>query len=110
MNTAQKPSIISASRERRGAAMSSVTIYTSARCGYCEKAKRLLEEKGADYEEVAVDLDEEKRKELVERHGWRTVPAVFIDGELVGGYDRLAELDGSGELDRMLGPGRSGNS
>lgn len=105
MNTAQKPSIISASRKTGGVALNSVTIYTSARCRYCEKAKRLLEEKGADYEEVAVDLDEERRKELVERHGWRTVPAVFIDGELVGGYDRLAELDASGELDRILGSG-----
>ena len=90
--------------------MSSVTIYTSAHCGHCRKAKTLLEEKGAEYEEVAVDRDEEKRKELWEKHGWRTVPAIFIDGELVGGHDQLAELDRSGELDRMLGRGRPGDA
>lgn len=82
--------------------MSSVTIYTSARCAYCARAKAILEKKGAEYEEVAVDRDEEKRRELVEKHGWRTVPAIFIDGKLVGGYDQLAEMESSGELDRAL--------
>lgn len=82
--------------------MSSVTIYSSEYCAYCRRAKRLLEDKGVDYEEVLIDRDDRKRAELAERHGWKTVPLIFVNGRFVGGYDELADLDSSGELDRML--------
>lgn len=83
--------------------MSSVTIYTSARCTYCIRAKKLLETKQVDYEEVRLDEDTEKRKELVEKLNWRTVPMIFVNEQFIGGYDQLAALERSGEFDSMLG-------
>ena len=83
--------------------MSSVTIYTSSYCNYCRRAKRLLETKQLDYKEVRLDEDAEKRKELVEKLNWRTVPMIFVNKQFIGGYDELAALERSGELDRLLG-------
>lgn len=82
--------------------MSPVTIYSSEYCTYCRRAKRLCEDKGIDYEEILIDRDDRKRTELAERHGWKTVPLIFINGDFIGGYDQLADLNASGELDRML--------
>ena len=90
--------------------MSSVTIYTSAYCTYCRRAKKLLETKQVDYEEVRLDEDAEKRKELVEKLNWRTVPMIFVNEQFIGGYDQLAALERSGELDSMLGSAVPGNS
>ena len=87
--------------------MSSVTMYTSAYCTYCRRAKRLLERKQVNYEEVRLDEDAEKRKELVERLNWRTVPMIFVNEQFIGGYDDLSALERSGELDRMLGQSNS---
>lgn len=83
--------------------MSPVTIYTSFYCTYCRRAKRLLERKQVDYEEIRLDEDPEKREELVESLNWRTVPMIFVNEQFIGGYDQLAALEHSGELDRMLG-------
>ena len=82
--------------------MSSVTIYTSFYCTYCRRAKSLLDRKQVDYEEIRLDEDTEKRKELVESLNWRTVPMIFVNEQFIGGYDQLAALERSGELDRML--------
>ena len=90
--------------------MSSVTIYTSAYCTYCRRAKRLLDRKQVDYEEVRLDEDPEKREELVESLNWRTVPMIFVNDQFIGGYDHLAALERSGELDSMLGSEAQGDS
>jgi glutaredoxin 3 len=82
-------------------------MYTSAYCTYCRRAKRLLERKQVDYEEVRLDEDAEKRKELVERLNWKTVPMIFVNEQFIGGYDDLSALERSGELDRMLGQSNS---
>jgi glutaredoxin 3 len=80
-----------------------VTVYSQPFCGYCTAAKRLLQEKGAEFEEVDVMAEAGRRSEMVERSGGRrTVPQIFIDGRHVGGYDDLSALDRSGELDRLL--------
>lgn len=84
--------------------MARVEIYTSMFCGYCALAKRLLEGKSVDYEEIDVTLDRSKRAEMSERANGRTsVPQVFIDGAHVGGCDDLHALDRDGRLDPMLG-------
>ncbi len=82
--------------------MSSVTIYTSFYCNYCRRAKSLLDRKQVDYKEIRLDEDTEKRKELIESLNWRTVPMIFVNKRFIGGYDQLAALEHSGELDRML--------
>jgi glutaredoxin 3 len=86
--------------------MARVEIYTKFGCPYCARAKALLGQKGADYEEYGIDAIPGKRDEMLERsNGRHTVPQIFIDGRHIGGSDDLAELDRRGELDPMLAGG-----
>ena len=78
-------------------------IYSKASCPYSAKAKALLESKGLAYREIDITHDEAKQREMVKHSHRRTVPQLFIDGESVGGYDDLADLNASGELDGRLG-------
>ncbi|NIC00611.1 FAD-dependent oxidoreductase [Halobacterium sp. R2-5] len=81
-----------------------VEIYTKTDCPYCEKAKGLFDEKGVDYVTYNVTGDEELFEEMRARaDGRETAPEVFIDDELIGGWDDTHELDQSGELDEKLG-------
>jgi glutaredoxin 3 len=81
-----------------------VEIYTKALCGYCYRAKRLLEAKGVEFIEYDITLGGPKKAELRERKpDATTVPQIFIDGAAVGGSDDLAQLDREGKLDRLLG-------
>ncbi len=83
--------------------MATVEIYTRAWCPYCRMARRLLEQKGQEFIELDVDLDADRYREMLERsEGRRTVPEIFIDGELIGGYDDLRAMDASGRLDERL--------
>ena len=80
-----------------------VEIYTKMFCGYCVRAKRLLDAKGVDYTEYDITMGGEKRAEMLERKpGAMTVPQIFIDGKAIGGSDDLAALESSGKLDEML--------
>jgi glutaredoxin 3 len=80
-----------------------VEIYTGAFCGYCSRAKRLLDTKGVPYTEISVTFEVGRRAEMVERSGGRdTVPQVFIDGVHIGGSDDLARLEAHGRLDPLL--------
>jgi glutaredoxin 3 len=81
-----------------------VEIYTKLYCGYCTRAKRLLEDKGVEFVEYDITLGGPKRAEMMERKpDAYTVPQVFIDGRAVGGSDDLARLDREGKLDALLG-------
>jgi glutaredoxin 3 len=81
-----------------------VEIYTKMYCGYCVRAKRLLSEKGVEFEEYDITLGGPKRAEMLERKpSASTVPQIFIDGKAIGGSDDLARLDREGRLDALLG-------
>ncbi len=83
--------------------MKKVTIYSSASCPYCIRAKALLESKKAVFQELRVDQDPELAVEAREKSGGRmTVPQIFIGDVHVGGCDELYALDRSGKLDPML--------
>ncbi len=82
--------------------MSKVLIYTKSYCPYCDRAKALLKRKGASYEEISVEGDKKIYTELKQKTGLMTVPQIFINDELVGGYTDLAELDQKGLLDAKL--------
>lgn len=87
--------------------MTPVWIYTTTYCPYCNRAKSLLERKGASYEEIDVTGDDAARERLVlKAGGLKTVPQIWIGERHVGGFDRLSELDRAGELDRLLAGGR----
>ena len=79
-----------------------VEIYTADYCHYCHQAKQLLDQKGISYTEIRVDLDAEKRTEMIERTGRRTVPEILIDNELIGGFDDLWAYAQSGKLDKKI--------
>lgn len=80
-----------------------VTIYTKFACGYCARAKRLLDEKGVDYVEHDITMGGSKRDEMLDRApNARTVPQIFIGDTHVGGSDDLAALEREGKLDALL--------
>lgn len=83
--------------------MSRVIMYGTAVCPYCQMAERLLRAKGVtEIGKIRVDLEPEKRAEMMEKTGRRTVPQIFIGETHVGGYDDLAALDRAGGLDELL--------
>lgn len=82
--------------------MADVVIYSTQTCVYCRRAKQLLEMKKIPYTEIMIDEDDQKREEMIEKSGRRTVPQLFIKGVSVGGCDDLYELDRTGKLDKLL--------
>ena len=82
--------------------MARVQMYTTAWCGYCVRAKALLDSKGIEYEEIRVDDDPAFRQKLLELTGGWTVPQILLDGRPIGGYTELWQLDKSGRLDETL--------
>ena len=83
--------------------MAAIQMYTSDYCGYCVRAKRLLDKKGVEYEEVHLHLDPDARERLVELTGRWTVPQILIDDRPIGGWDELKALEDQGRLDEILG-------
>ena len=83
--------------------MPEIVIYTTQTCGYCQRAKRLLERKGVSYDEIRVDVDANHWREMSSRSGRDTVPQLFVGERHVGGFDDMVELDLDGELDALLG-------
>ena len=84
--------------------MAEVRMYCTAVCPYCQMAERLLRAKGvATIEKIRIDLDPDRRVEMMRETGRRTVPQIYIGGTHVGGFDDLAELDALGRLDALLG-------
>ena len=83
--------------------MQAVKIYTTATCPYCVRAKQILQSKGVtQLEEVRVDLLPERRIEMMEATGRRTVPQIYIGDTHVGGCDDLMALDSRGGLVPLL--------
>jgi glutaredoxin 3 len=83
--------------------MAPVMMYSTASCPYCVQAVRLLTRKGiTDIETVRVDLAPERRLEMMQKTGRRTVPQIYIGDRHVGGFDELAALDRAGQLDALL--------
>lgn len=82
--------------------MASITIYSSEHCPYCERAKLLLKQKKQSFIEIRVDLNPEKRDEMIAKTNRRTVPQIFINEQHVGGCDDLYALNTSGQLDKLL--------
>jgi glutaredoxin 3 len=81
-----------------------IEIYTKAWCGYCFRAKKLLDSKGVTYTEHDITMGGPKRAEMLKRKPDAfTVPQIFIGGQAVGGSDDLARLEQSGKLDALLG-------
>jgi len=78
-----------------------IQVYTTRWCGYCVRAKTLLDAKGLEYEEIRVDDDPSFRQKLLELTGSWTVPQILIDGEAIGGFTELWRLDKAGRLEDL---------
>jgi glutaredoxin 3 len=84
-------------------AVAKVQVYTTTYCPYCVRAKNLLKGKGVQFEEIDVTDDDDRRAAMVELAGGRrTVPEIFINDKIIGGYDELKALDDAGQLDGLL--------
>jgi glutaredoxin 3 len=79
-----------------------VQIYTTAWCGYCVRAKALLDSRGIAYDEIRLDNDTHFRQKLLDLTGGWTVPQILVDGKPIGGYTELWRLDKSGRLTEQL--------
>lgn len=83
--------------------MARVEIYMKSTCGFCYRALKLLEAKGADYQAYELTWGSPLREEMIKRAGGRTtVPQIFINGEHIGGCDDLHRLDREGKLEQLL--------
>ena len=82
--------------------MSQIQMYTTRWCGYCVRAKALLQSRGIPFEEIRLDDDPQFRQKLLDLTGGWTVPQILIDGRPIGGYTELWELDRSGRLGEQL--------
>jgi len=82
--------------------MAKIQLYTTRWCGYCVRAKALLDARGLEYEEIRLDDDPDFRRRLIDLTGGWTVPQVLVNGVPIGGYAELWRLDKTGELDARL--------
>ena len=81
--------------------MPRIRMYSTTWCGYCVRAKALLERRGLEYEEIVMDDDPAFRQKLLDMTGRWTVPQIFIDDEPIGGYTELWSLERDGRLDDL---------
>lgn len=82
--------------------MSAIEMYLRQSCPFCQMAKRLLGGKGQEWAEIDIDVEPDRRAEMIDRSGRYTVPQIFIDDAHVGGFDDLYALDSAGQLDELL--------
>jgi len=84
--------------------MKNVEIYTGPLCAFCDFAKALLDKKGISYKEIFIGDDTNKMEEMIKKsNGMRTVPQIFVDGQHIGGNDKLQALENEGKLNSLLG-------
>ena len=83
--------------------MAPVKVYSSGNCIFCMKAKSMLDKWQIEYEETRIDTDQASMREFAEvTNGARTVPQIFVEGKLIGGYTELVDLHMDGELDHLM--------
>jgi glutaredoxin 3 len=89
-------------RGRFSLVVARIQLYTTAWCGYCDRARALLRERGVPFEEINLDDDPGFRARLLDLTGRWTVPQILVDGRPIGGYTELRELDRRGLLDEPV--------
>ena len=82
--------------------MTQITMYVKQSCPFCQMAQSLLRSKGQAWIEIDIEVEPERRAEMIERAGRYTVPQIWIDERHVGGFDELYSLDRAGRLDPLL--------
>lgn len=80
-----------------------VVMYGTSSCPYCMAARMLFKKKSIEFEDISVSGDAQRRQEMEQLSGGRTVPQIFVDGKPLGGFDDVDALDQEGKLDELLG-------
>ena len=84
--------------------MKNIEIYTGPLCAFCDRAIALLNKKGVSFKKIDLASDPNKMDEMIKKtNGMRTVPQIFIDGQHIGGSDKLQDLENDGKLNSLLG-------
>ena len=78
--------------------MTNIKIYTTSWCGPCKMAKRLLDDKGLEFQEIDIEKIDWSRDDLFQKTGGRTVPQIIIEGKSIGGFDDLLKMEREGKL------------
>lgn len=73
-----------------------IKIYSTPTCPYCNMAKKMMDDKGVEYQNLDVSKDREMAKEMIIKSGQRSVPVIDIDGEIIIGFDKV-------RLEQLLG-------
>ena len=68
--------------------MKKVVIYSTPTCHFCQMAKKFFKEKNIEYTDYDVSTDDDKRKEMIEKSGQMGVPVIYIDDEMLIGFDK----------------------
>ena len=84
--------------------MRNIEIYTGPLCAFCDRAIALLNKKGVSFKKIDLASDPNKMEDMIKKtNGMRTVPQIFIDGQHIGGSDKLQDLENEGKLNSLLG-------
>ena len=79
--------------------MKKITVYAMQNCPFCVKAKSLLTQRGVSFETIMIDdWADEQWEQFAKKSGMKTLPQVFADDQLVGGYTQLAAVDAQDQL------------
>ncbi|MCK5917673.1 MAG: glutaredoxin 3 [Cocleimonas sp.] len=79
-----------------------VIMYSTRFCPYCMRARKLLKNKNIEYQEIFIGMNRTLREEMEQKSGRTSVPQIFINGQAIGGYDDIAQLNIDGQLDTLL--------
>jgi len=84
--------------------MKNIEIYTGPLCAFCDRAIALLNKKGVSFKKIDLASDPIKMDEMIKKtNGMKTIPQIFIDGQHIGGNDKLQALEKEGKLNSLLG-------
>lgn len=83
--------------------MAKIVMYSKDPCPYCVAAKRFMQNRGIDFEEIDLTGQNEQMDQIKEKTGWQTFPIILINDKLIGGFTDLKALEQSGELEKLLG-------
>ena len=84
--------------------MKNIEIYTGPLCAFCDRPIALLNKKGVSFKKIDLASDPNKMEDMIKKtNGMRTVPQIFIDGQHIGGSDKLQDLENDGKLNSLLG-------
>ena len=82
--------------------MANIVMYSTPWCGFCVRAKKLLQAKGVTFTDIDVSVEPARKAEMMQKSGQRTVPQIWINDEHIGGCDELYALERGGRLDEKL--------